>query len=399
MQLVIISGKTTSTRRVNKIPPVDLSRQFQLISEEATQAVIEILNSGRYIGGEAVTGFERQFADYLGVTNCLGCNSGTDALYLALRALDIGEGDEVITTTFTFIATAEVITRVGATPVFVDIDLDTFNLHLPQVEQAITDKTKAIIPVHLFGQPVDMTKLMAIASAYNLYIIEDCAQATGAEWLGQQVGSLGHIGCFSFFPTKNLGACGDAGALVTNDRAIAAKVKMLREHGCDVRYSHDLTGINSRLDALQAAILSIKLPYLDRWNEQRIASAAYYQQLLASLEGIKLPSTLSGGKSIWNQYTICVRQEDPKLEILPRDRLRAELQQQGIISMVYYPIPLHLQPVYQKLGYQVGQLPVAEQASREVLSLPLFPGITQSEQEQVVYSLKDHLAILLYQNQ
>ncbi len=392
----IISGKTTLIRRVNKIPPVDLSRQFQLINEEATQAVIEILNSGRYIGGEAVTTFEKRFADYLQVTNCLGCNSGTDALYLALRALDIGEGDEVITTTFTFIATAEVITRVGATPVFVDIDINTFNLDLPQVEQAITDKTKAIIPVHLFGQPVDMTSLMAIAAAHNLYIIEDCAQATGAEWSGQKVGSMGHIGCFSFFPTKNLGACGDAGALVTNDRAIAAKVKMLREHGCDVRYRHDLTGINSRLDALQAAILSIKLRYLDRWNEQRIASAAYYQKLLASLEDIKLPSTLSGGKSIWNQYTICVKQENPKLELTPRDRLRNELQQQGIISMVYYPLPLHLQPVYQELGYQEGHLPVAEQASREVLSLPMFPGITQSEQEQVVYGLKDNLPVSLY---
>lgn len=386
-----ILGKTTLTRRVNKIPPVDLTRQFQHIREDATAAVLEILNSGRYIGGEAVTSFEQQFADYLDVANCLGCNSGTDALYLALKALDIGAGDEIITTPFTFIATAEVITRVGATPVFVDIDLNTFNLDLTQVKQAITIKTKAIIPVHLFGQPVDMSKLMTIAEANHLYIIEDCAQATGAEWSGRKVGSIGHIGCFSFFPTKNLGACGDAGALVTNDQAIAAKVKMLREHGCEVRYRHDATGINSRLDALQATILSIKLRHLDSWNEQRIAAAAYYRQLLEPVKEIKLPSALPEGKSIWNQYTICLAEEQTAAEVVRRDRLRHELQQKGVTAMVYYPLPLHLQPVYQNLGYRKGQLPIAEQAAREVLSLPMFPGITKPEQKQVVYSLKDCL--------
>ncbi len=375
---------------MNKIPPVDLTRQYQLISEEANLAVLEILNSGRYIGGEAVTSFERQFADYTGVSECVGCNSGTDALYMALTALDIGQGDEVITTAFTFVATAEVITRVGAKPVFVDIDLDTFNFNLERVQQAITPKTKAIIPVHLFGQPVDLTQLMAIAKAYNLYVIEDCAQATGAEWAGQKIGSIGHVGCFSFFPTKNLGACGDGGAITTNVQAIAAKIKMLREHGCQVRYRHDLTGLNSRLDAIQAAILKIKLRYLDIWNEQRIQAANYYHSLLRSLNGIKLPSALSGGKSVWNQYTICI--EDKQLETeLKRDRLRSTLQEKGIISMVYYPLPLHLQPVYQDLGYQKGQLSVTEQAAREVLSLPMFPGITKAEQEQVFYSLKDCL--------
>ena len=310
---------------------------------------------------------------------------------MALTALDIGRGDEVITTAFTFMATAEVITRVGAKPVFVDIDLDTFNLNVERVQEAITPQTKAIIPVHLFGQPVDMTQLMEIAQAHNLYIIEDCAQATGAEWNGNKIGSIGHIGCFSFFPTKNLGGCGDGGAVTTNDPAIAAKIKMLREHGCQVRYRHDLTGLNSRLDAIQAAILKIKLRYLDTWNEQRIQAANYYHSLLKSLDGIKLPSSLSGGTSVWNQYTVCIKDNSIATTEPKRDRLRSALQEKGIISMVYYPLPLHLQPVYQDLGYQKGQLPVTEQAAREVLSLPMFPGITETEQERVVYTLKDCL--------
>ncbi len=376
---------------MKKIPPVDLTRQYQVISEEATQTVIEILNSGRYIGGTAVTTFEQEFANYLGVNKCVGCNSGTDALYMALRALDIGQGDEVITTPFTFIATAEVITRVGATPVFVDIEADTFNFDLQQVSAAITPKTKAIIPVHLFGQPVDMQRLMEIAQAHNLYVIEDCAQATGAEWNGQKVGSIGHIGCFSFFPTKNLGACGDGGALTTNDKAIASQVIMLREHGLKTRYSHELTGINSRLDSIQAALLSIKLRYLDSWNQQRQQAAAYYHQLLQPVTGVKLPQALAGGTSVWNQYTIQIK--DDRLDGEPRrDRVRQKLAEMGVIAMVYYPLPLHLQPVYQDLGYRSGQLPVAEQAAREVLSLPMFPGILEEEQEQIVYSLKDCLS-------
>jgi dTDP-4-amino-4,6-dideoxygalactose transaminase len=376
---------------VNKIPPIDLTRQYKIISQEVSEAVLEVLSSGRYIGGTAVTDFERQFADYLGTKECIGCNSGTDALYLALRALDIGQGDEVITTPFTFIATAEVITRVGATPVFVDIDAATFNLDLDLVEEAISPKTKAIIPVHLFGQPVDLTRLMAIAQTNNLYVIEDCAQATGAEWAECKVGSIGHIGCFSFFPTKNLGACGDGGALTTNDPAVAARVKMLREHGCQVRYRHDLTGLNSRLDAIQAAVLQIKLPYLDSWNQQRHEAVNYYQQLLQPLSGIQLPQALEGGKSVWNQYTIRVADTGKEAETA-REYFRTQLQQKGIMSMVYYPLPLHLQPVYSYLGYRVGQLPAAEQAAREVLSLPLFPGISFEELQQVAYGLKDCLA-------
>ena len=381
---------------VKHIPPVDLTRQHQVISQQVEAKVLEILRSGKYIGGATVTDFESQFAQYHGTSYCVACNSGTDALYMALRALDIGEGDEVITTPFTFIATSEVIVRVGAKPVFVDIDADTFNLDLAKIPAAITEKTKAIIPVHLFGQPIDMTQLMAIAKTYNLYIIEDCAQATGATWNNQKVGSIGHVGCFSFFPTKNLGGCGDGGALTTNDATIANKIKLLREHGlvretgAKVTYRHDLTGLNSRLDALQAAILSIKLEYLDSWNNQRQEAASYYQQLLENVTEIKLPSAASGGVSVWNQYTIRIQDSSEETE-LNRDTLRKKLQQQGVSSMVYYPLPLHLQPVYQNFNYQRGTLPIVEQAAEEVLSLPMFPGITVEEQQQTAYCLKDCL--------
>ena len=382
---------------MNKIPPVDLTRQYEIIKEEANLAVLEILKSGRYIGGEAVATFEQQFANYIGVAECVSCNSGTDALFLALKALNIGVGDEVITSPFTFFATAEVITRVGAKPIFVDIDLNTFNFNLAQVEQAITSKTKAIIPVHLFGQPVDMSKLMAIAESHDLYVIEDCAQATGATWDQNKVGSIGHVGCFSFFPTKNLGACGDGGAITTNDRAIAKQMRILKEHGSPTRYRHDFIGLNSRMDSIQAVILTFKLRHLDFWNEQRQQAAKYYQELLQSVNSLKLPQAIEGGDSVWNQYTICIADRQKaesdrgNYSFTLRDQIRKQLQDKGVVSLVYYPIPLHLQPVYQNLGYQEGQLPIVEQAAREVLSLPIFPGISEAEQEQVAYALKDCL--------
>ena len=374
--------------RVSNIPPLDLTRQYKLIGEDVSVAVLEVLASGRYVGGARVESFEQQFATYVGVSECVACNSGTDALYLALRALQIGAGDEVITTPFTFIATAEAISAVGATPVFVDIDPQTFNMDVNQIEAAITAHTKAIIPVHLFGMPVDMTAVMAIAQSHNLAVIEDCAQATGAEWGNEKVGSIGHIGCFSFFPTKNLGACGDGGACTTNDPAIATSIRMLREHGMTTRYCHEETGINSRLDALQATILQIKLPHLDTWNDQRRTVAEHYDRLLQPLPGLVKPQEPKIGKGVWNQYTIRVIGKESSNY---RDEVRAHLQEHGISSMVYYPLPLHLQPVYKNLGYQVGQLPVAEQACNEVLSLPMFPELTLDEQEQVVYALKDCL--------
>ncbi|MBD2357175.1 DegT/DnrJ/EryC1/StrS family aminotransferase [Tolypothrix sp. FACHB-123] len=376
---------------VNSVPAFDIKQQYSTLEAEVSAAVLEVLASGRYIGGPLVEGFEKQFAAYHNVTECIACNSGTDALFLSLRALNIGAGDEVITTTFTFIATAEVISAVGAKPVFVDID-DTFNIDLQQVEAAITPQTKAIIPVHLFGQPVDMTALMAIAQAHNLAVIEDCAQATGASWNGQKVGSIGHVGCFSFYPTKNLGGCGDGGAITTNDPEIASKLRVLREHGSKVRYIHEEIGVNSRLDAIQAAILEIKLRYLDNWNERRKAIAAYYHQFLNQVPGIIVPQELAGGVGVWNQYTIRVSGAGRNgASAKYRDSVRQQLQEKGVSSMVYYPLPLHLQPIYQNLGYQPGSLPIAEQACHEVISLPMFPELIQEQQDKVIYALKDCL--------
>ena len=379
---------------MNNVPPLDLTRQYAQIGDEITAAVQKVLASGGYVGGPAVKSFEREFADYIGVSECVGCNSGTDALILALRALKIGPGDEVITTPFTFFASAEVISAVGATPVFVDIDSGTFNLDVELVEAAITDKTKAIMPVHIFGQPVDMTRLMEIATRHNLAVIEDCAQSVGAQWQSRKVGSIGHVGCFSFYPTKNLGACGDGGAVTTNDPALAAEMRMLKEHGQSSRYFYEAIGYNSRLDALQAVILSIKLRYLDSWNAQRRSIATLYSEFLSRVPGVVVPKELPLAKGVWNQYTI--RLTSPEEAQNPsgdfRDWMRSQLQECGIGSMVYYPLPLHLQPVYKSLGYVVGQLPQAEQVCHEVLSLPMFPELSRDQQERTIYGLKDCLA-------
>lgn len=374
---------------MSNIPPLDLKRQYQTIGAEVDAAVLSVLASGAYIGGTGVQQFEKEFANYIGSTESVGCNSGTDALYLALKVLGIGPGDEVITTPFTFIATAEMISAVGAKPVLVDIDINSFNIDIDRIEQAITPQTKAIMPVHLFGNPVNMTALMSIAGKHQLKVIEDCAQSTGATWAGQQTGSIGHIGCFSFFPTKNLGACGDGGAVTVNDPTLAADLRMYREHGSRVRYYHEVIGINSRLDALQAAVLSIKLKHLNRWNEQRAVVAQRYQELLANVAGIAAPQFSSGGQSAWNQYTIRILGEPDQGE--KRDAVRSKLQEAGVMSMIYYPLPLHLQQVYQPLGHQAGDFPVTEAVSHQVLSLPMFPELTAEEQQRVVYALKDAL--------
>lgn len=381
--------------RVNNVPPLDLSRQYAQIGDEMAAAVQKVLASGAYIGGPAVKTFEQEFANYIGVSDCVGCNSGTDALILALRALKIGPGDEVITTPFTFFASAETISAVGATPVFVDIDAATFNMDLDRIEAAITEKTKAIMPVHIFGQPMDMTRLMDIANRHNLAVIEDCAQSVGAQWQSQKVGSIGHIGCFSFYPTKNLGACGDGGAATTNDPALAAAMRMLKEHGQSSRYFYEEIGYNSRLDAIQAVILSIKLRYLDTWNDQRGDRAKLYSEFLDRVPGIAVPTELPEAKGVWNQYTIRIISpaNQPTSSGNFRDSVRAKLQESGIGSMVYYPLALHLQPVYKSLGYQPGQLPVAEQVCHQVLSLPMFPEILRDQQERTIYALKDSLAV------
>jgi dTDP-4-amino-4,6-dideoxygalactose transaminase len=378
---------------VNSIPAFDIKQQYASIEAEVNTAVLEVLASGRYIGGPVVAEFEQQFAAYHHVSECVACNSGTDALYLALRALEIGAGDEVITTPFSFFATTEVISAVGAKPVFVDIDATTFNLDVEQLAAAITPKTKAIIPVHLFGLPVEMTGLMAIAQSHSLAVIEDCAQSTGASWAGAKVGSIGHIGCFSFYPTKNLGGCGDGGAITTNDAAIATKLRILREHGSKTRYIHEEIGVNSRLDAIQAVILQIKLRHLDFWNQQRQQIANYYYQFLSQIPGIVPPQELPGGVGVWNQYTIRISGEGRNgASAKYRDWVRSQLQEKGVSTMLYYPRPLHLQPVYESLGYQPGQLPISEQACHEVISLPMFPELTQQQQDQVIYALKDCLS-------
>ncbi len=369
---------------VTSIPPIDLGQQYRTIASELETAVLKVMASGRYIGGDGVTQFEQQFSDYVGTTHCVSCNSGTDALYLALRALEIGAGDEVVTTPFSFFATVEVISAVGATPVFVDIDPKTFNLDVAAVEAALSDRTKAILPVHLFGRPVEMSALMEISASRNIAIVEDCAQATGATWNDRQVGSFGRIGCFSFFPTKNLGGFGDGGAMTTNDPELARRLRVLKEHGSTRRYVHEEIGINSRLDAIQAAILQVKLGYLDKWNAQRREIARRYAELLRPIPHVVLPSESdNGGESVWNQYTI--RLSTP----LDRDRVRESLQTLGVSTMVYYPIPLHRQPVYRELGYDEGSFPAAETVCREVLSLPMFPELTPDQQQAIAYRLKE----------
>ncbi|NET79395.1 DegT/DnrJ/EryC1/StrS aminotransferase family protein [Okeania sp. SIO1F9] len=380
---------------MTNIPPLDLTQQYKSIAEEINSRVQEVLSSGRYIGGFIVDEFEQQFANYIDVFHCVSCNSGTDALFLALRAVNIGSGDEVITTPFTFFATAEAISAVGATPVFIDINPQTFNLDIEQLQSAITEKTKAILPVHLFGQPVDMTRLMAIARSHNLIVIEDCAQATGAEWSEKKVGSFGDIGCFSFFPTKNLGAFGDGGALTTNNSAIADQVRMLKNHGQSAKYFYEHIGINSRLDTIQAAILQVKLRYLDSWNEQRRDLADRYLEFLSGITAVVPPQELAGSRCVWNQYTIRVKSQDLEAKAKSRfssslrDLIRIQLQKKGIGSTVYYPTPLHLQPVYKFLAFR--QLSVVEQVCHQVLSLPMFPELSTQQQEQVIFALKDCL--------
>ncbi|PZO39601.1 MAG: Cys/Met metabolism pyridoxal-phosphate-dependent enzyme [Pseudanabaena frigida] len=370
---------------MNKIPPFDVSQQYQQIGDRLNQAALAVLASGQYIGGQTVSQFESEFAKYIGTTHGVACNSGTDALYLALRALNIGEGDEVITSPFTFFASAETISMTGAKPIFVDIEAHSFNMNVDLLEALITDRTKAIMPVHLFGRSVDMAKLMAIAKKYNLYVIEDCAQATGATFNGQKVGNIGDVGCFSFYPTKNLGGCGDGGMMTTNNAEIAEKLHVLREHGSPKRYFHEYIGMNSRLDSLQAALLQVKLPYLDKWNSQRREISDRYTGLLkdANIPNIAFPHRCPG--SVWNQYTICIGEGK-------RNDVQAQLREQNIITMIYYPLPLHLQAVYANLGYKKGDFPVTEDVCDRVLSLPMFPELSEEQQNRVVITLQKILA-------
>ncbi len=367
------------------IPPFDATSQYQSIAADIEKNICAVMASGRYIMGPQVKEFELEFAQYLSCDQVISCNSGTDALHLALRALRIGAGDEVITTPFTFIATTEAIGIVGATPVFVDVDLNTYNIDTDLIESKITERTKAVLPVHLYGRPCNMTAIMAIAHKYNLKVIEDCAQATGAVWEGQKVGTIGDVGCFSFFPTKNLGCFGDGGSIATSNSEIAERVEYLRRHGGKIKYQHEELGLNSRLDTLQAAVLLVKLQYLDKWNKARSAIADFYLQELATVAGIVLPTQVQGGSSVWNQFTMRILNQQ-------RNRIQKSLKEKGIGSMVYYPIPLHLQQVHADLGYTTGSLPVSEQLSHEVLSLPMFPELNTSAQQIVTDSVSQVLA-------
>ncbi len=389
-----------------QVPPFSLSEQLQQLGDTLDQAVLEVLRSGQYIGGAAVGAFEQEFAASCGSPHAIGCNSGTDALILALRGLGIGPGDEVITASFSFFATAEAISAVGATPVFVDVDPATYLIDPAGVEAAITAATRALLPVHLFGRPADMERLCAIAAAHNLLVVEDCAQATGASWAGRPVGSWGDAGCFSFFPTKNLGGAGDGGAVTCRDPELAQRIRELAVHGMPRRYLHTNLGINSRLDALQAAVLRVKLPHLERWVERRRAIAARYREALADLPGISLPEAGPAGHS-WNQFVVrvqacpasgsacaggCTPSADSAAHGLPeaccRDWHQQQLREAGVNTIIYYPIPIHRQPAYAELGLAPGSLPVTERLCAEVLSLPIFPELSEAQQEAVIAALR-----------
>ncbi|MBN2688118.1 MAG: DegT/DnrJ/EryC1/StrS family aminotransferase [Deltaproteobacteria bacterium] len=351
------------------IPMVDLKRQYRQLKDEIDRAVQEVLDSAQFILGPNVAGLEEEVAAYNGIPYAVGVANGTDALLMALRACGIGDGDEVITTPFTFIATAEVVAELNAVPVFVDIVPETFNIDPKKIEEKINDRTKAIIPVHLFGHPADMDGIMEIARNYNLLVIEDCAQAFGAEYRGRKVGTFGNCGCFSFFPSKNLACYGDGGMIISGDERIAAAVRMLRNHGSKQRYYHDVLGYNSRLDELQAAIVRVKLKRIDEFNELRRLNADRYCSGITR-DDVILPGEEEGAKHVYHQFT---------LRSSKRDDIAKRLSEEDIASAVYYPVPLHRQRAFARLDVPSGGLAISEIFAGEVLSLPMFPELTEDE--------------------
>jgi dTDP-4-amino-4,6-dideoxygalactose transaminase len=366
-----------------KVLILDLVSQYKAIKKEIMPVIEQVMLRGDFILGRDVFLFEQEFAKYCKSKFCVGVNSGTDALFLALRSLGIGPGDEVILPVFTFIATALAVTYTGARPVFVDINEQTYNMDSAKIEEAVTNNTRAIIPVHLYGQSADMAPILALAKKYNLSVIEDAAQAQGAgykmpggDW--RIVGSIGNIGCFSFYPTKNLGAYGDAGAVVTDNEDIYGKMLILRDCGRKTRYEHVTLGYNSRLDTLQAAILRIKLKYLDKWNALRKKRAALYSKELSSAD-VVLPQVADYARHVYHQYAVRVKN---------RGAVIAGLEKEGIGVLIHYPIPLHLQEVYSNLGYQKGDFPVAEKVTAEIISLPIYPNIDEKQIRLVTDSLK-----------
>ncbi len=361
------------------IQMVDVVGQYKKIKKEIDETALRVIESGHYILGKEVSEFEKEIARYIGVKYAVGCASGTDALMAAMMALGIGQGDEVVTTPFTFAATIETIVLLGAKPIYVDIDPDTYNIDPSKIDAAITKKTKAIIPVHLYGQSTDMDPLMQAANRSGIPVIEDMCQAIGADYKGKKVGGIGTMGCISFFPSKNLGAFGDAGMIVTNDANLAEKLHMIVVHGSRVRYKHEIIGVNSRLDALQAALLRVKLQYLDQWINARRAAASEYNRLFDG-SGIDIPFEAPYGKHVYHQYTIRLKN---------RDQVLHALDEKKIPYGVYYPIPLHFQEAYSAAGKPKGTFPVTEKAADEVLSLPMHTELDEEQQKYITRSVLD----------
>ncbi len=386
---------------MTNIPLLNLKEQYKSIATEIEQAVLDVLRSGSYILGQHGARLEEEIAAISGCKYGIGVANGTDALILALWALNIGPGDEVITSPFTFAATVEAITLRGATPVFVDADEWTFNIDTKLIEAAITKRTKAIMPVHLYGLPADMDPIMELAERYNLKVIEDNAQAIGALYKGKPTGSFGDVACTSFYPTKNLGAAGDAGMIVTNSAELAERLKCLRAHGSKQRYFHEELGVNSRLDEIQATVLLTKLPYLKKWNQGRQVVADLYEHAFNGIQGIIAPRIgLPGAPAsvarqllthVWHQYTVRVL-SDEKSNANARDQMAKKLAERGIGSMCYYPVPLHVQQAFAYLGYKHGDFPVAETLANEVLSLPMYPELTNDQVKTIAATIREVLA-------
>ncbi|HXG66965.1 MAG TPA: DegT/DnrJ/EryC1/StrS family aminotransferase [Blastocatellia bacterium] len=371
-----------------RIPMLDLKAQHEGIASEVEAAVRQVLDSQQFILGPEVKALEREIAAYCDCEHAIGCASGSDALLLALMALGVGPGDEVITTPFTFFATAGAIVRLGARPVFVDIEETSFNIDAGLIEKAVTGRTKAILPVHLFGQCADMDVIGELAKKHGFAILEDAAQAIGAEFMGKRAGSLGDVAAFSFYPSKNLGGAGDGGMLTTNAPDLAGKLRYYRVHGAKNKYFHDVVGINSRLDTLQAAILLVKLRHLEDWSQARRANAARYREYfegsgLIGKELVKLSNEEAGRYHVYNQFVIRVRE---------RDRLKSYLAENGVGTEIYYPLPLHLQVCFQNLGYKEGDFPIAERAAQEALALPIYPELSAAAQEHIVSLITDYFS-------
>ena len=371
------------------VPFLDLKRQYEQIGHELQPMLTEAMTNGAFIGGPNVTGFEEAFAGFCETRHCIGVGSGTDALRFALMAVGVSSGDRVITVPNTFIATTEAISQVGAKPVFIDVQEGTYNIDPQKLEEYLNKRLKvhgaqpaAIIPVHLYGQPADMQSLLKIAQKYRIAVVEDACQAHGALYRDKKVGSIGSAGCFSFYPGKNLGAFGEAGAVVTGDEKIAQKIRMIRDHGQKEKYVHEIEGYNGRMDAIQAGVLRVKLTKLQEWNLSRRKHAALYRELLSGIPGIVLPTEPDFAFSVYHLFVILL--DD-------RDGLREFLQKKGIATGLHYPLPLHLQKAYAHLGYQPGSFPVAESAARRLLSLPMFPELKREQIEYVCDSIKEYV--------